>query len=98
MKNITKLMVAMLVMIIGTSTNLFCASKVTFKNQLDVTVTLTGPRGSKSIDSGKSASIMPQTDPVDYTVQAEGYSTYSGSARGGSTYTITNENGAIKIS
>jgi hypothetical protein len=95
-----KLMFMAFVMILATPTDLFCKSKtgtVTFKNNLGISVTLTGPRGSKILENNRSATIMPKTNPVTYTITAHGYTTYTGIADGGSIYTITDEDGQITV-
>ncbi len=89
MKNIKKVMLMAFVM--ATSTNLFCAAKVTFKNNLDVQVILTGPRGSKPVPAHASTTIQPKMNPVQYSIKADGFPTFKGQAEGGKNYNITCE-------
>jgi hypothetical protein len=93
MENIKSIMVIALVMIIGTPSSLFCKSKqlVTFNNNLGVSVILKGPRGSKTIKNNGSVTIPPKTNPVEYSIQAEGYPQYTDKAYAGKTYTITTD-------
>ena len=94
MKFTKKLMLMAFVM--ATSTNLFCAAKVTFKNNLDVQVTLTGPRGSKPVAAHASTTIQPKMNPVQYSIKADGFPTFKGQAEGGKNYSIgckSDENG-----
>ncbi|MBV8660775.1 MAG: hypothetical protein JO129_01350 [Candidatus Dependentiae bacterium] len=73
------------------------SQKVTFKNSSGMTVSLTGPRGTRSLQNGGSMSIPPKTNPVSYTIAASGYPTYSGSATAGKSYTITVQNNQITV-
>lgn len=106
MKNIKKLMGLALFMTMAMTVDIFSMGqrrrqgankKVTFNNQLQVDATLTGPRGSRAISSKDQESIMPLRSPVQYTIAADGYDTYSGQATAGKTYYICDDNGAIAV-
>lgn len=89
-------------MITGTTHSLLSkhSSKkmVTFHNNLGVAVKLTGPRGTRTIKDNGSLSIPPKTNPVTYSIQAEGYPKYTDDAYAGHTYTIsTDDNQTIAI-
>lgn len=63
-----------LFVIAGTASSIFATN---FQNNTDATVTLTGPRGSKSIQAGQSNSFTPRVSTLTFTVAANGYNTYN---------------------
>ncbi|MGZ6251388.1 MAG: hypothetical protein ACXWL2_05130 [Candidatus Chromulinivorax sp.] len=64
-------------------------SPVTFTNKSCKTITLTGPRGSKSIKPEETFTIQkPAGNTVEYTIKAQGYQTYQGSAEAGKKYIV----------
>jgi hypothetical protein len=99
MKSFKNLTIMAFVIIMATEAHIDSKSKksVTFINKLGTQVTLTGPRGSKTLANDASNKIIPKTDPVQYTIRAQGYETYTGTAQGGSTYTINDEDGQITV-
>lgn len=107
MNSIHKIMLAS-IMFVGITTVCFARpnnsshssqshEKVNFTNNSGMTVSLTGPRGTRSIENGKTISIPPKTNPVSYTIAASEYPTYSGSAKAGKSYTITIKNKKINV-
>jgi hypothetical protein len=64
-------------------------SPVTFTNKSCKTITLTGPRGKKSIKPQETFTIQrPAGNTVQYTIEAQGYQTYEGSATAGKKYIV----------
>ena len=64
-------------------------SPVTFTNKSCNTITLTGPRGSRSIKPQESFTIQrPAGNTVEYSIKAQGYQTFNGSAIAGKKYIV----------
>jgi len=88
MNYLKKLMGLALLLSTTITYNLCSYDSITFNNNLTVKVTLKGPRGSKSLGPRGFGSIHPIFDPVKYSISAQGYTTYQGSASAGATYNI----------
>ncbi len=71
---INKNILMALFIIAGSVSSIFATN---FQNNTDATVTLQGPRGSKSIQAGQSMSFTPRVSILTFTVTAHGYNTYN---------------------